>query len=226
MKSKIIFSIFILMLPLLMSNGGGPKPVEKEYVSFPMINSEIRNTLAEHETQKELKKENTINLGVEKANRGLWKKYKDTTKKIQDRLRIVDFAIQSIPTGYAMYLEAEEIKKTQNEIIAELNDAPYALIVAVPDQIKFVDELQMVIRLLVGIVASYGSINQMEKADRKQLLDYALEEVKLIKWSAWSLLDKIIDFKILINTKKNILKYYIDRDKTIIKDIINNVKKI
>ncbi|MFX1666947.1 hypothetical protein JZ968_01905 [Riemerella anatipestifer] len=209
-----------------MSNGGGGGYIEQEYVSFPMINSEIRNSMAEHEVQKELRREQTVNLATERVNRGLWTKYKDTTKKIQDRLRIVDFAIQSIPTGYAMYLEAEKIKNLQNRIIRELDDAPYAIAIAMPDQIKFVDNLQMTTRFLMGIVLSYGAINQMEKADRKILLDYALAEVKMIKYQASFLLRKIIEFKEMLQRKKYLFKYYRDRDINIIKSILRNVKRL
>ncbi|MDY3319480.1 hypothetical protein PG637_08750 [Riemerella anatipestifer] len=225
---KIFFSaVFFLISSVLMSNGGGGGGyIVQEYVSFPMINSEIRNSMAEHEVQKELKREQTINLASERVNRGLWKKYKDTTKKIQDRLRIVDFAIQSIPTGYAMYLEAEKIKNLQNRIIRELDDAPYAIAIAMPDQIKFVDNLQMTTRFLMGIVLSYGAINQMEKADRKILLDYALAEVKMIKYQASFLLRKIIEFKEMLQRKKYLFRYYRDRDINIVKSILRNVKRL
>ncbi|MCO7354032.1 hypothetical protein [Riemerella anatipestifer] len=226
MKKVFFSAVFFLISSVLMSNGGGGGYIEQEYVSFPMINSEIRNSMAEHEVQKELRREQTVNLATERVNRGLWTKYKDTTKKIQDRLRIVDFAIQSIPTGYAMYLEAEKIKNLQNRIIRELDDAPYAIAIAMPDQIKFVDNLQMTTRLLMGIVLSYGAINQMEKADRKILLDYALAEVKMIKYQASFLLRKIIEFKEMLQRKKYLFKYYRDRDINIIKSILRNVKRL
>ncbi|MCU7559137.1 hypothetical protein N4T42_02315 [Riemerella anatipestifer] len=226
MKKVFFSAVFFLISSVLMSNGGGGGYIEQEYVSFPMINSEIRNSMAEHEVQKELRREQTVNLATERVNRGLWTKYKDTTKKIQDRLRIVDFAIQSIPTGYAMYLEAEKIKNLQNRIIRELDDAPYAIAIAMPDQIKFVDNLQMTTRFLMGIVLSYGAINQMEKADRKILLDYALAEVKMIKYQASFLLRKIIEFKEMLQRKKYLFKYYRDRDINIIKSILRNVKRL
>lgn len=226
MKNSFFYPILFCSTFLLMSNGGGGGAYEKEYVSFPMINSEIRNSMAEHETQKELRKEQTVNLGAEKANKKLWTKYKETQKKIQNRLRIVDFALQSIPTGYAMYLEAKEIKETQKQIIAELQDAPYALIVAVPAQVKFVDDLQMTTRLLMGIVVSYGAINQMEKAERQELLKYALQEVEAINYSAHRMLYEIIEFKRIINMKKATFKYYKDRDISIVKDVIKNVKNL
>ncbi len=226
MKTKFFYPLMVLSIHILMSNGGGGGYVEPEYVSFPMINSEIRNSLGEHETQKELKKEQTANVSLETTNKTFWTKYKETTKKVQDRLRIIDFAMQSIPTGYAIYLEGQAIRNTQKRIIEELRDSPSALVIALPDQIKFVDDLQMTTRLLVGIVASYGAINQMEKADRKKLLDYALEEVKLIKYKANFLLYKILEFKENLQNKKHLLKYYVQRDKALVDDIIKNIKKL
>ncbi|MEC5395212.1 hypothetical protein [Bergeyella sp. RCAD1439] len=226
-EKKLIHSIlFFFCLPILMSNGGGAGSVEVEHVSFPMINSEIRNSLEEHENQKQLRAEQTVSLASERINRGLWTKYKDTTKKIQNRLRFVDFAVQSIPTGYSMYLDAKEIKETQERIIRELSEAPYAIVMAMPAQIKFADDLQMTTRLLMGIVVSYGAINQMEKADRKQLLQYALDEVKAIKYQVRYLLHKIIEFKRMIEMKKYLLKYHKERDLNIVKDIVRNIKKL
>ena len=174
---KILFPILLLAGHILLtSSGGNPKPPfwEQENVSFPMMNQEIRHSMQEHERQVEMKNKQHINLGSETVNKKQWSKFKQTTAKIQDRLRIVDFALQAIPTGIVISQEAREIKQNQERIIQEIKTAPYALVVALPKQVEFVDELQMVVRLLAGIVASYGAINQMEKAERKILLDYAL----------------------------------------------------
>jgi precorrin-4 methylase len=129
-------------------------------------------------------------------------KAKETSNKIQDRLRIVSFAMQAIPTGVVITREAERIKETQQRIINEINTAPYSLVVALPLQIQFVDDLQMVVRLLTGIVISYGAINQMEKSERKILLDYALQEVENLNRSSYFMLVKIKDIKEKIQWKK------------------------
>jgi site-specific recombinase XerC len=76
-------------------------------------------------------------------------------------LRIVSFAIQAIPTGIAMSREVNKINQNQTDIINEINTAPYSIIAVLPSQVQFVDDLQMVTRLIMGIVISYGAINQM-----------------------------------------------------------------
>ena len=223
---KISFLIFLLAgHTILTSHGGKAKPPwEEENVSFPMMNQEIRHSMNEHERQVEMKNKQHINLGAEVVNKKQWSKFKDTTKKIQDRLRIVDFALQAIPTGIVISQEAREIKENQEKIFNEIRTAPYALVVALPKQIQFIDELQMVVRFLTGIVASYGAINQMEKAERKILLDYGLAEVQRLNSESFYILQTIRNAKEKFETRKGLLQYYMNRDRQIVEDIINNVK--
>jgi hypothetical protein len=224
---KISFLIFLLLAghTILTSHGGKAKPPwEEENVSFPMMNQEIRHSMNEHERQVEMKNKQHINLGAEVVNKKQWSKFKDTTKKIQDRLRIVDFALQAIPTGIVISQEAREIKENQEKIFNEIRTAPYALIVALPKQIEFIDELQMVVRFLTGIVASYGAINQMEKSERKILLDYGLAEVQRLNSQSFYILQTIRNAKEKFETRKGLLQYYMNADRQIVEDIINNVK--
>ena len=223
---KISFLIFLLAgHTILTSHGGKAKPPwEEENVSFPMMNQEIRHSMNEHERQVEMKNKQHINLGAEVVNKKQWSKFKDTTKKIQDRLRIVDFALQASPTGIVISQEAREIKENQEKIFNEIRTAPYALVVALPKQIQFIDELQMVVRFLTGIVASYGAINQMEKAERKILLDYGLAEVQRLNSESFYILQTIRNAKEKFETRKGLLQYYVNADRQIVEDIINNVK--
>ena len=164
---------------LLTSSSGGSTPAwQQENVSFPMMNLEINATMKEHDRQKEMRQKQTLNATVETANQSQWKNFKDKVTKIQDRLRIVSFAIQAIPTGIAMSREITKITNNQTAIIQEINTAPYSIIAVLPSQVQFVDDLQMATRLITGIILSYGAINQMEKSERKVLLNYALGEVK------------------------------------------------
>ena len=225
MKAKFYLSaVLIAAHSLLTSSSGGSTPSwQQENVSFPMMNLEIRHTMEENGRQKEMKNKQTLNLATENQNKKQWTKLRETTVKIQDRLRFVDFAMQSIPTGYAITQEAARIRNNELLIIEELQTAPYALIVALPVQIQFADDLQMVVRLLAGIVVSYGAINQMEKAERKVLLDYALEEVKRLESESYYTLFLIRELRRKIEYKKASLEYYVNRDRQVVQSIINGI---
>ena len=219
----------ILLIPLiyvvLTSSGGGSTPAwQQENVSFPMMNLEINATMKENERQKEMRQKQTLNATVETANRSQWTQFKDKVAKVQDRLRIVSFAIQAIPTGIAMNREITKITNNQTAIIQEINTAPYSIIAVLPSQVQFVDDLQMVTRLVMGIVISYGAINQMEKSERKILLDYALGEVKTLSRNSTHMLLKVRDIKAKVLRNKRAFQYYVNRDKQVVESIMKNIK--
>ncbi len=219
----------ILLIPLiyvvLTSSGGGSTPAwQQENVSFPMMNLEINATMKENERQKEMRQKQTANATIETANKTQWNNFKDKVTKVQDRLRIVSFAIQAIPTGISMSREITKINNNQTAIINEINDAPYSIIAVLPSQVQFVDDLQMVARLITGIVISYGAINQMEKSERKILLDYALSEVKTLSRNSTHMLLKIRDIKAKVLRNKRAFQYYVNRDKQVVESIMKNIK--
>ena len=219
----------ILLIPLiyvvLTSSGGGSTPAwQQENVSFPMMNLEINATMKENERQKEMRQKQTLNATVETANKTQWNNFKDKVTKVQDRLRIVSFAIQAIPTGIAMSREVNKITQNQTDIINEINSAPYSIIAVLPSQVQFVDDLQMATRLIMGIVISYGAINQMEKSERKILLDYALGEVKTLSRNSTHMLLKIRNIKAKVLRNKRAFQYYVNRDKQVVESIMKNIK--
>lgn len=220
--------LLILIIPvyiLITSSSGGSTPAwQQENVSFPMMDLEINASVKEHERQKEMRQNQTVNATVETVNQSQWKDFKEKVTKIQDRLRTVSFAVQAIPTGIAMSREITKITDNQTAIINEISSAPYSIITVLPSQVQFVDDLQMVTRLIVGIVVSYGAINQMEKSERKILLDYALGEVKAISRNSTYMLFKIRDIKAKVLRNKRAFQYYVNRDKKVVGDIMNSIK--
>lgn len=226
MRRQFIYSVILLFSVIIFSSSGGhtPPPWEQENVSFPMMNQEIRHSMQENERQKEMKNKQSTNTGTETINKGLWKDFKDTTKKVQERLRFVDFALQSVPTGYAIFLESQQIADYQNKTIAIINETPYLVPIILGSQVNFADEIQMIVRYIAGIVLSYGAINQMEKAERKILLDYALDELRRIKDIAYSIYFQVWQTKNALQWKKNTVINWVNQDKAIVGEIIKNVK--
>ena len=224
MKKRLIPSIIIPAAYVVLTSSGGntTPPWQKENVSFPMMNQEIRHTMEENDRQKTMKNKQDLNLTTEVVNKKQWEKFKETTAKIQERLRLVDFAMQAIPTGYAIFLESQKIQDVQSKIVEEIQGAPYSLIVVLPSQIRFIDDMQMVVRLLSGIVISYGAINQMEKAERKILLEYALEEVTNLRRDSLFMLMKVRDIKRKVEWTKFVVLNYINKDKQIVEQIISH----
>ncbi len=195
------------------------------YVNFWMMNWEIKHTLQENERQKDMHKKEVQNLALEKTNRSKWSKLKKVVKKIQSRLSIVDLALQAIPTGVQLTKKIDKIRKNQKSIFKEAKTLPPNIKVVIDRQITFIKDSQMVLRLIIGLVASYGAINQMEKAERKILLDYAVDEMEQLRRQSSFTLYLIREAKYKMRMKKLRFKYYIEKDKKVINDIIKQIKK-
>ncbi|WP_027384937.1 hypothetical protein [Epilithonimonas caeni] len=225
MKSRILIlcALSIIILITTSSSGNG-SAWEKEYVSFPMMDVEINNAMKENDRQVNMRNKQISNTSLETTNKEQWSKFRETKVKIQDRLRIVSFAVQSISVGVAISREINMIKDYQSKTYEAIQSAPYSVVVALPAEINFLDKLQMNLRLITGIVLSYGAINQMEKAERKILLDYALGEMKDLRNEAFWTYSKVRDLINQVEWKKNSLKAYVNLDKQIIREIINNIQ--
>jgi hypothetical protein len=98
MKRKFFKSFVNSFYLVITSSSGGSTPAwQKENVSFPMMNIEINATMKEHDRQKKCGKTNA-ECYCRNRQSNQWKDFKDKVTKVQDRLRIVSFAIQAIPT--------------------------------------------------------------------------------------------------------------------------------
>jgi hypothetical protein len=64
MKRKLILLIILPAVYVVLSSSGGNStpPWQKENVSFPMMNQEIRHTMEENDRQKTMKSKHDINL--------------------------------------------------------------------------------------------------------------------------------------------------------------------
>jgi len=200
--------------------------LKADYVCFLMMNTEIKHTIEENDRQKTMQKDQLGNLGTETVNNQQWNSFKKITTKINSRLNAVSFALQAAPTGVVITRTIQEIYQLQKAIYDELADAPMFIVTAMPAEFRFVEDLEMDVRLIAGIILSYGAINQMEKAERKILLDYAKEEIYQLKLQSFTTLNNIRMAKKTYEMQKHLIKYLINRDKQIVTDIIINAKNL
>ncbi len=77
MKKRLIPSIIIPAAYVVLTSSGGntTPPWQKENVSFPMMNQEIRHTMEENDRQKTMKNKQDLNLTTEAVNKKQWEKF-------------------------------------------------------------------------------------------------------------------------------------------------------
>ncbi len=197
---------------------------QSEHCSFFMMNHEIKHTLEEHERQKKLKSNEDINMALETTNKGKWNDLKTKVRKIQDRLKIVDLALQGIPTLVVASQEYKEIKKNQEQILNEIQTFPPNIIDVFDREVKFYNELKDTLRFFAGVILSYGTINQMERTERKILIDYGLDEVRRLKNESAYTLHLIRQAKWAIERQNAKIDFVINRDRRLVENTIEELK--
>ncbi len=215
MKKKVSI-LFLLMFYFGFS--------QSEYCSFFMMNHEIKHTLEEHKRQKKIKSNEDVNMGLETTNKGKWNDLKTKVKKIQDRLKIVDLALQGIPTLVVAGREYKDIKNNQERILMEIQTLPPNIVDVFNREVKFYDELLDSIKYFIGVVASYGIINQMERTERKILIDYGLDEVRRLKNESDYTLHLIRQAKWAMERQNAKVQFIVNRDKKLVEDTIGELK--
>lgn len=217
--------LFLVALPIIwilsVSFGSNKKPWEKDNVDFIMMNQEIKNTMKEDERQTEMHKKQITNVVAEGYNKSEWNKFKNLKRNVQSRLNSVSLLIQAAPAGIVISRELNETIENQEKLYQLVEDNLW-LLQLLPNEFHFVQDAQDVLLYIVGVVSSYGIINQMEKAERKILIDYAINEVKRIKIDSHMLYFTAKDMVRKKNLNKAILQDIINKDKQIIQDILNN----
>lgn len=218
--------IIFLFLGIFLCNSFKVRGQEEEALSPALISIEVEHSLQEHDRQEKLKKKQVLNTSTEGVNQEQWKAYKKVVEKVQDRLRKVDLILQAVPTGYTLFQKSKDIKANQQQILREIRTAPQTIKEVLPNQIKFVDDLQMIIRFLTGLTVSYGAVNQMERADRQILLSHALAEVDRLNNDSFATLCIIREAKEKARLKRAMFDYYMQRDKEIVEDLLKNIKSL
>lgn len=207
---------------------------ELDSFGFYQFNKQIEYSLEEYKRQNKLKEQQVVSTGEEAVNESFWKKYKEKYQRVQERLRIVDFALQAIPTAYVLYQKTENIKNIQSRIWIELylwkrgaSIRDMSLLRKVfNDYSRFVKEIEMIGRYLAGLVLSYGAINQMEKAERQTLLNFAMDEMQSIENISVKTLHTIIAYKEQARLRRATWTAIVNKDKQIVEEFMKNMKSL
>ncbi|MCT7905130.1 Uncharacterised protein [Candidatus Ornithobacterium hominis] len=197
---------------------------QKNELDILMFNKEIEAGLDEWKKEKELTITQTSNMVTEDQNKKKLKGIQKLSKDVQERLSSLGFLAQMAPTGYLATKEVQKIKHYQKKIIQEAKKSNIDLVWVFKEEKKIAKDVWDIVKYIAGIVATYGVINQMEKADRRILIDFTYEEIKAISSSSWWLYNKIKMANEKARFEKALFDYSIERDKRLVNEIIGKIK--
>lgn len=196
------------------------------YISYYLVHVGVDHTLKENKRQKEAKEKQLRNTLYETNNTNSIHKVKEKYNRIKERLNKLGLVLEGFVISSQAYPTLQQIYDNQKNIVDECRDSPYLIPLSIQSEIEFVDRAQMLIRFLTGLVLTYGDINQMKSGDRKMLLNHAIKQLDDMNVQSYTLLSNIRNHKASVALAKQRMKDWINRDKEIMFEIIQNAKDL
>ncbi|WP_259065063.1 hypothetical protein HDF24_00455 [Mucilaginibacter sp. X4EP1] len=185
----------------------------------------IDESKSEHQQQVTAKNQQAVNTTNEAANMTLLAKLKNTYRTLQQRYNTLGTAITVADIGLEGEPMVKQIINYQGQIIALAEKNPAIIALGYQTEIEFAEKAESLIGYVAGLTLSIGDVNQMKASDRKMLFDYVIQQLSVIQELAGNMLN-LLQYNNLAAVLKalNPFQTFIDQDKSIAKDIIQNAK--
>jgi hypothetical protein len=185
----------------------------------------IDESKSEYSAQVKAKNQQAVNTANEQGNLTLLQKMKNMYRTLQQRYNTLGTAINIADIGLYATPMMKRIISYQGQIVQLVERNPAVTFLAYQTEIEFVKKAEALSGYVTGLALSPGDVNQMKASDRKLLFDYVLSELSSIQNLSGNML-ALLQYNNLAAVLRalNPFQSYIDQDKSMINNILNNAK--
>ncbi|MBW8323683.1 MAG: hypothetical protein K0M50_02860 [Prolixibacteraceae bacterium] len=194
----------------------------KGYINYLLIHTEVNNSRKEHEIQKKAKNNEALVMANESVNKKTTSEFQEKYKKVKSRLNSLGILIDGAKFLYDAIPLVSSIKDSQEQIFEMVKDHPKFIPIAILGEEEFIIKASSVVTFIAGLCLSVGDLNQMEPANRKILLDFAISELRHLDGMCL-ILKHSLNTRIIMDNA-GLLKNWVTPDKKIVDDILRNIK--
>jgi hypothetical protein len=185
----------------------------------------IDQSKSEHSKQVSARNNQATVTANEQANLTLLDKMKKMYRTLQNRYNTLGTAINIADIAIYATPEIKQIISYQGQIIGLVQKNPAVAFLGYRTEIEFVEKAEGLIGYVTGLTLSFGDVNQMKASDRKLLFDYVLTQLSEIQELSGNLVNTLAYSSLSTLLRSiNPFQNYIDQDKTVAEDIIQNAK--
>jgi len=217
MKALVLLLTFVL----IMHTG----VAQQKALNIPAIHQLVSDSKSEHERQSRVRDAQAANTINEEANRTLLAKLKNRYRELQSRFSVIGTAIDVLNIGTQAAPMVSQIVQDQYRLYELAGSNPALLPLVLRSEIDLLEKSRDLLYYLAGLTASLGAMNQMKASDRRILFDHVLTELSVLRNLAAALV-RSLEYGSLsaIMKRANPFSEYIDIDRAIVKDILENAK--
>jgi hypothetical protein len=216
-------NLFLLLLPFAFYLS--PCYAQQSVIDIVGMHQLIDQSKSEHTKQVDARNKQATVTANEQANLTLLDKMKKMYRTLQNRYNTLGTAINLANIGIYATPEIKQIINYQGQIIGLVQKNPAVAFLGVRTEIEFVEKAEGLLGYITGLTLSFGDVNQLRASDRKLLFDYVLIQLSEIQELSGNLVNTL-SYSNLSTLLRSINPFqnYIDQDKTVAEDIIQNAK--
>lgn len=194
-------------------------------INIAGIHQLVNESISENRLQVKARDQQALTTANEQANLTLLAKLKGVYRTIQQRYNTLGTAIDAAQIGIYGSPMVSRIISNEKQIVDLAIKTPALAAIGYPAALQFAAKARSLITYIAGLSLSIGDINQMKPSDRKMLFDFVLSELSVIQDLSGNMLGMMqySNMAALLRAA-NPFQNFIDADKNIAADIIQNAK--
>ena len=221
MRKYIIALLLLLPFAFYLS----PCHAQQSTIDVVGMHQLIDQSKSEHTAQVDARNNQATVTANEQANLTLLAKLKNMYRTLQQRYNTLGTAINIADIGIYAEPMVKQIINDQGQIVQLVEKNPAVAFLGVRTEIEFAEKAEGLLGYVAGLSLSIGDVNQMKASDRKMLFDYVITELSEIQELSGNLVNTLT-YSNLNSLLRSINPFqnFIDQDKSVAEDIIQNAK--
>lgn len=195
------------------------------YINYLMLDTAIKHTLEEHGRQTKIRNNQAVDTQLEEENRAKLSSFQEQYRKVEARLNSLGLLIDAGILATQAVPLVNSIRKSQAALISLLIDHPALGISAAQVETELAEKAVSILSYMTGVLLTYGDINRMKPADRKMLLNFARDELRVLDAQSYRLLRTIQQSQQLRHQGLDGSGNWVNREQKLVKDIISKAQK-
>jgi hypothetical protein len=198
---------------------------QQKILDVPALHQLVDESESENKQQVKAKNQQGLATANEQANLTLLDKTKAMYRTLQQRYNTLGTAINIADIGIYATPMVSRIISNQAQIVQLVQKNPALIAIGYQSALQFASQAKSLVAYVTGLSLSLGDVNQMKASDRKILFDYVISELSNIQDLSGNMLN-MMQYSTLASLVRaaNPFQNFIDADKSIGQDIIQNAK--
>jgi hypothetical protein len=223
LKNNFMKTLFMVLAVSVMFTGR--LLAQQSILDIPALHQLVDESESENKLQVKARNQQALATANEQANLTLLEKMKGMYRTLQQRYNTLGTAIGLADIGIYATPMVSRIVSNQTQIVQLVQKNPALIAIGYQSALQFATQAKSLVNYVTGLSLSLGDVNQMKASDRKILFDYVISELSKIQDLSGNMLS-MMQYSSLASLLRaaNPFQNFIDADKSIGRDIIQNAK--